>query len=158
MSFILFCRTGPIPEMGHLANYQLTCKNKGFDSRPACARGAGAGPAHSVLLEPGVGSRLGPVPALAHHRHPKGRPSHRRGHWTGRSKARRSTGLHAQYGPQCNREGRGALDFFKRRLRRKTTGGVPALWRARHRAWGFRGDLTGAKWDHSAVRSHIQKT
>ena len=70
---------------------------------------------------------MGPVPALAHHRHPKGRPSHRRGHWTGRSKARRSTGLHAQYGPQCNREGRGALEFFKRRLRRKTTGGGPAL-------------------------------
>ena len=47
MSFIMFCRIGQIPELGHLANYYITCKNKGFDSRPAHAyAGAPADPAH----------------------------------------------------------------------------------------------------------------
>ena len=59
-----------------------------------------------------------------------------------------------QYGPQLqrNREGRGALGISKRCLRRKTTGGVPALESAKSHV-GFLGALTGAKGANSAIRS-----
>ena len=58
MSFIAFCRIGPIPELGHLANYEITCKNKGFNSRPAHA---GADPAHSAQRHP-QGARARQIP------------------------------------------------------------------------------------------------
>ena len=95
---------------------------------------------------------LGPVPALAHRRYPKGRPSYWLGRCTGRSQLQRSTGL--QYGPQLqrNREGRGGRGVLKRCLRRKTTGGVPALESAKSHV-GFLGALTGAKGANSAIRS-----
>ena len=49
MPFILFCKIGPIPELGTLATYQITHKNKGSDGRPTRA---GAVPAHRRRVHP----------------------------------------------------------------------------------------------------------